>query len=110
MAVCTLSGCSGQNDAQESNDGRISISMYMWDRSMFKELSPWLEQKFPDIDFTFVQGYNTMEYYKAHCYGGSHKDYHNEPEPVVFVSVINAPVFATNNQAPSFRRGLLLFS
>lgn len=31
---------------------------------MFKELSPWLEQKFPDIDFTFVQSYNTMEYYK----------------------------------------------
>ena len=31
---------------------------------MFKVLSPWLEQKFPDIDFTFVQSYNTMEYYK----------------------------------------------
>ena len=43
---------------------KISISMYMWDRSMFKEFTPWLEQKFPDIEFTFVQGYNTMEYYK----------------------------------------------
>lgn len=31
---------------------------------MFKELSPWLEEKFPNIDFTFVQSYNTMEYYK----------------------------------------------
>ena len=31
---------------------------------MFKELSPWLEQKFPQIEFTFVQSYNTMEYYK----------------------------------------------
>lgn len=31
---------------------------------MFKELSPWLEQKFPNIDFTFIQSFNTMEYYK----------------------------------------------
>ena len=38
--------------------------MYMWDRSMFKEFTPWLEQKFPEIDFTFVQSYNSMEYYK----------------------------------------------
>ena len=43
---------------------RISIELYCYDRSMFKELTPWLEEKFPNIDFTFVQSYNTMEYYK----------------------------------------------
>ncbi|MGN0679784.1 MAG: 5'-nucleotidase C-terminal domain-containing protein [Oscillospiraceae bacterium] len=64
MATAMLAGCAGQNVEKGGNDGRVSISMYMWDRSMFKELSPWLEQKFPDIDFTFVQSYNTMEYYK----------------------------------------------
>lgn len=63
MAASALTGCANKQRASD-NDGRISISMYMWDRSMFKELSPWLEQKFPDIDFTFVQSYNTMEYYK----------------------------------------------
>ncbi|MDD6805212.1 MAG: extracellular solute-binding protein [Clostridiales bacterium] len=52
------------SDNQTDKDGKITISMYMWDRSMFKELSPWLEEKFPDIEFTFVQSYNTMEYYK----------------------------------------------
>ena len=61
MFALMMTGCAGQTGA---NDGRISISMYMWDMSMFKELSPWLEEKFPDIDFTFVQSYNTMEYYK----------------------------------------------
>ncbi|MGN0670338.1 MAG: 5'-nucleotidase C-terminal domain-containing protein [Oscillospiraceae bacterium] len=61
MFALMMTGCAGQNGA---NSGRISISMYMWDRSMFKELSPWLEEKFPNIDFTFVQSYNTMEYYK----------------------------------------------
>ena len=61
MFALMMTGCAGQT---ATNDGRISISMYMWDRSMFKELSPWLEEKFPNIDFTFVQSYNTMEYYK----------------------------------------------
>ncbi|MGN0741449.1 MAG: extracellular solute-binding protein, partial [Candidatus Fimadaptatus sp.] len=50
--------------ARAAGGDRMSISMYMWDRSMFKELSPWLEERFPDIDFTFIQSYNTMEYYK----------------------------------------------
>lgn len=61
-----LTGCKGGDgksaDAEES--GKISISMYLWDRSMLKQFTPWLEQKFPDIEFTFVQSYNTMEYYK----------------------------------------------
>ncbi|MCI7759664.1 MAG: extracellular solute-binding protein [[Eubacterium] saphenum] len=61
MFALMMTGCAGQNG---TSDGRISVSMYMWDRSMFKELSPWLEEKFPNIDFTFVQSYNTMEYYK----------------------------------------------
>ena len=63
MAATLLSGCAGQSET-EGEDGKIAISMYMWDRSLFKELTPWLEQTFPDIEFTFVQSYNTMEYYK----------------------------------------------
>ena len=66
MIVATLTGCAGQNPTSEQTkkSDKISITMYLWDRSMFKELSPWLEQKFPNIDFTFVQSFNTMEYYK----------------------------------------------
>ena len=63
MAVTLLGGCAGQPETG-GEDGKIAISMYMWDRSLFKELTPWLEEKFPDIEFTFVQSYNTMEYYK----------------------------------------------
>ena len=63
MAVTLLGGCAGQPETS-GEDGKIAISMYLWDRSLFKELTPWLEEKFPDIEFTFVQSYNTMEYYK----------------------------------------------
>ncbi len=69
MAATLLSGCAGQQNTAKQpekggENGNIAISMYMWDRSMFKELTPWLEEKFPDIEFTFVQSFNTMEYYK----------------------------------------------
>ena len=65
MTVTLLAGCGSQSDggAGEGNE-KISISMYLWDRSMLKEFAPWLEQKFPEIEFTFVQAFNTIEYYK----------------------------------------------
>ena len=59
MAAALFAGCTGQK-----KDDRISISLYAWDRSMFKELTPWLEEKLPEINFTFIQSFNTMEYYK----------------------------------------------
>ena len=62
LLAALFAGCGGKKT--EKKDERISISMYMWDRSMFKELSPWLEEKFPNIDFTFIQSFNSMEYYK----------------------------------------------
>ena len=66
IAMTMLAACGKQGADTETaeDDGKISISMYVWDRSMFKELTPWLEEKFPDIAFTFVQSYNTMDYYK----------------------------------------------
>ena len=66
LAAALLTGCADMRDhaGQDEKDGRIAISMYMWDRYMFKEFTPWLEQKFPEIEFTFVQSYNSMEYYK----------------------------------------------
>ena len=65
MTAAMLTGCGGQQSAgSKKPDDKISISMYMWDRSILKELSPWLEEKFPEIEFTFIQSFNTMEYYK----------------------------------------------
>ena len=65
LAAVLLTGCEyrAESAVQAKDDDRIALSVYMWDRSMFKELTPWLEQKFPNIDFTFVQSYNTIDYY-----------------------------------------------
>ena len=38
LAAALLTGCTGRKDAGKG--GRIAISMYMWDRSMLKGLSP----------------------------------------------------------------------
>ena len=65
MIVTLFTGCSTkQGDNTPQKNDKISISMFVWDRSMLKELTPWLEEKFPEISFTFVQSFNTMEYYK----------------------------------------------
>ncbi len=53
-----VTGC-GQNNESDN----VTLTMYLLDKSMTKELTPWLEQQFPEIDFTFVVGYNTMEFY-----------------------------------------------
>ncbi|MGN0996579.1 MAG: 5'-nucleotidase C-terminal domain-containing protein [Candidatus Ventricola sp.] len=90
VAAALLTGCTGKKtDDQPAQSEKIAISMYMWDRSMFKELSPWLEQKFPHIDFTFVQSYNTMEYYKDLMARG-------EPMP----DIITCRRFSLNDAAP----------
>ena len=53
-----ITGC----DADKKDD-KVQITMYLWDKSMSKEFTPWLEEQFPDIDFTFVVAYNTMDFY-----------------------------------------------
>ena len=91
MAAALLTGCADMRDhaGQDEKDGRIAISMYMWDRSMFKEFTPWLEQKFPEIEFTFVQSYNSMEYYK---------DLLGRGEPIP--DIITCRRFSLNDAAP----------
>lgn len=63
LAFMMLLGFTGCNKAPESSGEKTEITMYLWDKSMTKALTPWLEEQFPDIKFTFVVGYNTMAYY-----------------------------------------------
>ena len=66
LGLCLLSGCGGKTEApkKEAEPEKISLSFYAYDRSMFKEFTPWLEEKFPNIEFTFIQSFNTIEYFK----------------------------------------------
>lgn len=58
-----LFGFTGCGIFTQAENEKIEISMYLWDKSMSKELTPWLEEQFPDIEFKFVVGYNTMDFY-----------------------------------------------
>ena len=58
-AVIGSTGCAAKRKEPE----KVSITMYLWDKTMTKALSLWLEETFPEIDFTFVVGYNTVDFY-----------------------------------------------
>lgn len=61
MALVCFVGC-GKEPPEEPKE-KTEITMYLWDKSMSKSLTPWLEKQFPEYKFTFVVGYNTMDYY-----------------------------------------------
>lgn len=63
LAFVVLASVIGCETGKHKEKDQVEISMYLWDKSMSKELTPWLQEQFPDIDFTFVVGYNTMDYY-----------------------------------------------
>ena len=44
-ATAALTACGGgkaESDKSSSQNGKIQITFYLWDRSMMKELTPWL--------------------------------------------------------------------
>lgn len=47
----------------EEQTKKTEVTMYLWDKSMSKELTPWLEEQFPQYDISFIVGYNNMDYY-----------------------------------------------
>ena len=58
-AVLSCTGCVPEQRQPE----KVSITMYLWDKTMTKALSLWLEERFPETDFTFVVAYNTVDFY-----------------------------------------------
>ena len=50
-ATAALTACGGgkaESGKNSSQNGKIQITFYLWDRSMMKALTPWLEEKFPE--------------------------------------------------------------
>ncbi|MDO4517438.1 MAG: extracellular solute-binding protein [Bacillota bacterium] len=61
MALVMLLGITACGNQKDKDNAALTV--YLWDKSMTEALTPWLEAQFPDIDFTFVIGYNTMDFY-----------------------------------------------
>ena len=61
-------GCKKNNEVNNVSSSvkeeRIEVTMYLWDKNMTKELTTWLEAKFPQYDINFIIGFNNMDYYK----------------------------------------------
>ena len=63
LVVALIFGLAGCGTFLQDRNKKIEISMYLWDKCMSKDLTPWLEKQFPNINFTFVVGYNSMDFY-----------------------------------------------
>ena len=60
---CTRNESAEKAQNEEVNE-KTEVSIYLWDKDMSKELTPWLEEKFPQYDISFVVAHNNMDYYK----------------------------------------------
>ena len=66
-ALLLIVGCSKQTQdesEEKREENKVAVTMYLWDKNMTKDLTPWLEELFPQYDINFVIGYNNMDYYK----------------------------------------------
>ena len=59
-ALLMLMGCTGKTTKKEE---KVHVTMYLWDKSLSRNLTPWLQEKFPEYELEFVQAYNNMNYY-----------------------------------------------
>lgn len=59
-ALLMLMGCTGKTTKKEE---KVHVTMYLWDKSLSRNLTPWLQEKFPEYELEFVQAYNNMGYY-----------------------------------------------
>ena len=59
LLMITMTACDFQK-----RESPTHITMYLWDKSMSKQLTPWLEEQFPNVDFTFLVGYNSISFYQ----------------------------------------------
>ena len=60
-------GCTKKTEEisiEKNEDKKVEVTMYLWDKNMTKDLTPWLEELFPQYNINFVIGYNNMDYYK----------------------------------------------
>ena len=60
-------GCTKKTEEisiEKNEDKKVEVTMYLWDKNMTKDLTPWLEESFPQYNINFVIGYNNMDYYK----------------------------------------------
>ena len=69
MAAGILSGCSG-NTPQETEtktaEGKEKVTVALWGNQMLENYTPYLCEKFPDVEFEFVLATNSLDFYR-HC-------------------------------------------
>lgn len=70
IMLFSLAGCGGNSQTQSgagsettSDDKKPVVKIAWWGINMIEGLQPALIEKFPDVDFEFIYGYNTTDFY-----------------------------------------------
>ena len=62
MAATMLVGCSGQPASQSA--GKEKVTVALWGHQLLESYTQYLVDTFPDVEFEFVLGVNSLDYYR----------------------------------------------
>lgn len=61
--LAVLSGCSGKDDSQEGS-GRQQVTVALWSDQLTERYASYLQERFPEVDFTFYVATNSTDFYR----------------------------------------------
>jgi raffinose/stachyose/melibiose transport system substrate-binding protein len=61
VATVVLSGCGQSKKEISKNDGHLTV--YLWENRLMKNIAPYIQNQFPNLDIEFITGNNDTELY-----------------------------------------------
>ena len=59
---CALLPAKGTVETQETESEPVTVSIYCYDNAPLKGITPYLEEKFPEVDFVVYQAVNNISF------------------------------------------------
>lgn len=63
LIMAALSGCGGKNSTEEES-GREQVTVALWSDQLTEYYTAYLQERFPEVDFTFYVATNSADFYR----------------------------------------------
>ncbi|MCM1123188.1 MAG: extracellular solute-binding protein [Eubacterium sp.] len=63
LFAAVLSGCGGK-EASTEKSGREQVTVALWSDQLTERYAPYLQERFPEVDFTFYVATNSTDFYR----------------------------------------------